>query len=320
MFTMLTTCYLFLGGAGAGALFVMGALECANARQRFGRVSDKTGSIATRPRRISLAFVLPDDFFSRGWVLCFIALATGMLCLFADLGRPDRIIYLLTSPEPSAIAIGSYALVCSLLCAGAFSLASLLDTTRIPAAAAVALGLLSIASGAVTMAYTGVLLQSMASVLFWQTPLLPIVFVLSSLSCGIALTFLGTSFVETRYPFVRPLVWLCRADTVIIGFEALFLAAFLVGGLVGEGTRLAAESLIIGEMRWLFWVGIVVCGLAVPLALERFVTHGNYRTQLLWIAVFLLAGGFILRYCIVGSASYDITQMPDLLHGLVLAN
>ncbi|HQW36553.1 MAG TPA: hypothetical protein PKY60_14020, partial [Thermoflexales bacterium] len=59
----------------------------------------------------------------------------GMLCLLADLGRPERLLYLLTSPEPSAIAVGAYALVLALVCAGGFSLVELLDGLRIRPAA-----------------------------------------------------------------------------------------------------------------------------------------------------------------------------------------
>ena len=66
----------------------------------------------------------------------------------------------------------------------------------------------------------------------------------------------------------------------------------------------------------MFWGVLAVCGLAVPLVLERFLTHGNSRTQLLWIAALLLAGGFALRWCIVGAGAYDVTQMPEALYGL----
>lgn len=337
MFSLLVICYLFLGGTGAGALTVMGALECANVQQRFGGVSGNvrsfssgtgwmqssetradTASLVRARRRVRRAFTVPDEFFARAWPLCFVALALGMLCLCADLGRPDRIVNLLLSPEPSAIAVGSYALVCSLACSGAFALLSILETPRIPQAAFVVLAVLSIASGIVTMAYTGILLQSMASILFWQTALLPIVFVLSSLSCGVALLFLGTAFVEARYPFIRPIVWLCRADSVVIALEGAVVVAYLAWGLSGEGTRAAAEAVATGSLSWLFWLGLIVCGLAVPFALERFVTHGNYRTQLAWIALVLLVGGFALRLCIVGTADYDVTQMPDALFGLAV--
>ena len=51
--------------------------------------------------------------------------------------------------------------------------------------------------------------------------------------------------------------------------------------------------------------------------LERFLTHGNARTQLLWAAGCLLAGGLALRLIAVGLAAYDVTQMPELMFGLV---
>ena len=68
----------------------------------------------------------------------------------------------------------------------------------------------------------------------------------------------------------------------------------------------------------MFWGGAVLCGLAVPFALERYLTHGNGRTQLLWIAAALLAGGFALRLCLVGAGAYDVTQLPGQLFGLTI--
>ena len=71
------------------------------------------------------------------------------------------------------------------------------------------------------------------------------------------------------------------------------------------------------EAAPLFWGGLVAVGLAAPLVLERFLTHGNARTQLLWAAGCLLAGGLALRLIAVGLAAYDVTQMPELMFGLV---
>lgn len=311
VFNLLTISYLFLGGAGAGALVVLGVLECANVRRRFARLPGA-------PFRIERAFALPDEFFARGWPVCFVALAAGMLCLLVDLGHPERLLNLLTSPEPSAIAVGAYALAVALACAGAFSLFELLDRPRIRIAAVWTVAALGVAAGLVAVVYTGVLLQGLASVLFWQTPLLPTVFALSSLSCGIACAFLGAAFVETRHPFTRPLARLALVDGVLVAAEALVLLAYVVWALGGEGTALAAQALVVGDMRWLFWGGVVLCGLVVPFVLERYLTHGNSRTQLLWIAAALLAGGFALRFCVVGAAAYDVTQMPGMLFGLTM--
>ena len=156
------------------------------------------------------------------------------------------------------------------------------------------------------------------AVLFWQTMLLPALFALSSLSCGVACAFLGAAFVETRRPITRPLARLALVDGVLVVLEALVMAGYLAWAFAGEGTALAAQALVAGDLRWAFWGGAVLCGLAVPFALERCLTHGNSRTQLLWIAAALLAGGFALRFCLVGAGAYDATQLPGLLFGLTI--
>ena len=297
MFNALTIGYLFLGGTGAGALAVLCVLECAR---------------ALRWR----ALAMPEEFFARGWPVCTVTLATGILCLLADLGRPDRLLHLLTSPEPSAMAVGSFALAVALVLAAAFSAFALFDTVRLPRVAVACLAAAGVAAAGATAAYTGVLLESLASVLLWRTPLVPALFVLSSASCGIAVAFLAASFVETRHPYRGPLVWLARVDGGIVLVEAGCLAVFLLLAFAGEGTVAAARALVLGELAPVFWGVLAVCGLAVPLVLERFLTHGNSRTQLLWIAALLLVGGFALRWCIVGAGAYDVTQMPEALYGL----
>ena len=50
--------------------------------------------------------------------------------------------------------------------------------------------------------------------------------------------------------------------------------------------------------------------------MERLITHGNHRSQLLWVGGLVLAGGLALRFCFVQAGLYDVTQMPGALFGL----
>lgn len=84
----------------------------------------------------------------------------------------------------------------------------------------------------------------------------------------------------------------------------------------GEETAAAARALAFGELAPCSGACSRCAGWPCPLVLERFLTHGNSRTQLLWIAALLLVGGFALRWCIVGAGAYDVTQMPEALYGL----
>lgn len=327
MFSMLVTCYLFFGGAGAGTLVVLCVLEGVRAFPQPGLSfnGNVEGARMVRPwvpgrRVVEMQSMrrLPDELYERAWPLCFVLIAAGMLCLMADVGRPDRVLNLLVSPHLSAMTVGAYALVAALALSAAFSARALLfSADSVPFRYFPLVGVpLGVVAGLVVAVYTGVLLQSLASVLFWQTALLPLVFAASSLSCGIACVLGAAAFSDARLPFALELSRLANADTVVITFEAVCLAAMLATSILTQEGQLCAAALISGDLRWEFWGGVVVCGIVVPVVLERFVTHGNFHNQCIWIAAFVLVGGFALRYCMVQAGMYDVTHMPSLLYGL----
>lgn len=315
MFSELIIGYLFLGGAGAGFLVLLCILEYANSSRDY----------LTR-----LAF--PHDFFERAWLLCGGVLVLAVLLLVADLGITDRAFYVLAYPTASPLTVGAYALACSLLVAGVFcvlaytseSYAAIIPAQRIKGAprsqgwpiglsyAMRALELFGILAGCIVMVYTGLLLSSLPSVLAWATPLVPVLFVLSSLSCGIALVFFTAAFTESRHTFLQTLRRFANFDTALIAVEIVALAAYIVWCLYGVATRDAAHALLTGSLAPWLWGVLIVAGLCAPVVLERLLTRQNYRTQLMWVAGGILAGGFALRYCIVGLAAFDPSVMYNV--------
>ena len=293
MISTLATCYLFLGGAGSGCLVVLSLLK---------------GVRTLRACPVDL-LALPRDLLSRAWVLCAMFLALGMACIAIDLGRFDNVLVLLMSPRPVPLAVGAYALAFSLALGCANAWLSATDIARrIPDFAIMALSFVGVVVGLVTVVYTGLLLASMVSVVAWHSALVPVIFSLSSLSCGLALILLAAAFTESRRPQVRPFSWLLTADGVIIVCEALSLAAIIV--LIGfdERSVTAQQALICGDLAIPFWCGIVGVGLALPWFLERVVTYSSHHFQMIWIAAAILVGGFLVRWCIVSLAAYDPTQ------------
>lgn len=310
--------YLFLGGAGAGMCVVLSLLECFTARESMSVRLISTAPFDSPLVRVSAFLALPSEFFTRAWPMCLVLLSLGVLCLIADVGRPERLFNLLLSPQPTAMSVGSYAIAASVLCSGVFSAMSLLDNVEPSRALTLTVALIGVVSGFVTAVYTGVLLSSLASVVAYRTPLLPALFCVSSLSCGLAGAFAALSFTEPRHPHVRPLAVLTLADSVLVLAEIVLVSVYVFWMLGSQDAAAGAWALVAGDMRWLFWGGLLICGLVVPFALERFVTHGNARTQLLWISACLLAGGLSLRVCVVGLAMYDVTQIPALMFGIGL--
>ena len=301
IFDSLIVAYLFLGSTGGGALTVLSLLEALNS-----------------PRLAACRWLLPAEFFARAWAACAIVLGLSVVCLLADLGRIDRAFFLFTASTPSAIAVGAWSLAVACALSTAFACANMLEMWDLREKLAVPGGVFGVLIGVVVMAYTGILLAGLPSVVAWQTPLVPALFVLSGISCGVALCLGAWAFAECRAPLMGSFIALSRVDSAAVAVEAACLVAYVAWLFASPTTSQAAFALVAGDLRWPFWIGLVVCGLGIPLVLEHLLTFDNRRSQLLWVALFVLIGGVTLRYSIVGISAFDITQTANLAGTLAL--
>lgn len=101
MFGELVVCYLFLGGAGAGACLVLSIMGVLVPRDLFLKSFERSIIASWEYRKL----------FGFGFAFALVAFVAGILCLFADLGRADRVLLLLSSPRAVHITIGAYALI-----------------------------------------------------------------------------------------------------------------------------------------------------------------------------------------------------------------
>ncbi len=320
VFSDLIVAYLFLGGTGAGCCLVASLLTF------FADADELAWALARRLRS-------PQDaawrrFFGAMHVaaLCFLVL--GGIALFADVGRPDRLLLMLFQPSPSYVAFGAWSLVaciaasllCALLWGGVVSC-----SRRLLLAASALAGVASVA----TMVYTGLMLSDMRAVPLWNTPWLALLFVLSALSCGIALTLVASFASRSTDAFATTLANLAKVDAVVIAVEAVVGAFCLLsvwgmaGGASGpaDGTAQAAavslQSLLAGPWAVLFWAGFVFVGLAVPFVQDVVIGRAS-RTAVassraagrpllvLGTAACVLAGGFLLRLLVVEVALHPL--------------
>ena len=324
MFSDLIVAYLFLGGTGAGGCVVVAFLALlADPLPLEAALARKMRSSAADPWR---------RFFAAMQLAILGALLLGMLCLIADLGRPDRLLLILFHPAPTYLAFGAWALI-ACFALSAFSLLIWTGAARASRRVMVLVSIVSIVAGVAVMLYAGLMLADMRAVPVWNTPLLWVVFVLSALSCGIALVLVAAFASGSVGPFARTLMRLSKVDAVIILLEAIAGIAFLVsawqqaGGLVGptDGTSYAAqeslEALVAGPLAALFWVGFAFIGMAVPFVQDIILgrTSGTAvsaamlrRRSLLMVSVAacVLIGGAVLRLLVVAMASHPLLGVP----------
>ena len=309
--------YLFLGGAGAGACLV---LAVAGLLVPADRVTD------VLPRRarsgMRRAFAAPDVYrklFVPTYGCALVVLLLGFACLIIDLGRVDRLLLLLLTPTFSHITVGAYSYAACFGLALALALPWSGLVRGVPVGLIRALEVLSLPIAVAVMVYSGLLLQSLAAVPLWTVAWLPVLFVLSSVSCGIALVVgighLGAAGCAFASLFRR----MIACDVLVIVLEAAAVAAFLaVCGGVGVPSNGTAEAavgsylqLVAGSNAELWWVGFIGLGLAVPLVLEAVLLRMRLASRRLALgaSACVLFGGFVMRFCIVEAGMHPVLSL-----------
>jgi formate-dependent nitrite reductase membrane component NrfD len=261
---LLIVWYFFLGGIAGGAYFTAAIAD------NFGGPRDR------QVARIGYFLSLP------------LVVACGAL-LIADLGVPLRFLNMLRAfkfwdpMSAGAWALGIFGLFSVTACA-----LSLRPSER-DLALRRKIALVGIVFGFFLAGYTGVLLSATALPFWSEARLMGALFLASGASTGMAaislVLYLTGGAGGEGWGRVK------KADRVSIVVELVVLAAFVA--LLGS----AARPLISGHFAPLFWGGLVVAGLLVPLGLEL----AAHRTRVLGAvsAVLVLVGGFILRYVVI---------------------
>ncbi len=163
------------------------------------------------------------------------------------------------------------------------------------------------------MAYSGLVLSLSNSIAFWNTPLLPILYIGYSFLGGMAalpilVLVLGG---EAGLQGVGPVFW---PSFLILLLANGFVLLLYVWGM-STGTLPARESvrrLVRGEHRWSFWLGVVGIGLVVPTAVVALILGGGLGSGsslvLAATCVAVQVGCFLLRDTIlrVGVYGYPV--------------
>lgn len=294
---LLIVVYLFLGGLSAGALVLSSLAQLLAPTGRGGAIA-----------RLG-AFAAPFP----------VLLGTALLVL--DLGRPFHFWKLFTAVEPeSPMWIGSWLLglfsLVSLPYAALFAPPPLAARLARPWAALVAgreerlrtaLAVAGLPLGVGVGIYTGVLLGAVPARPFWNTPMVAQLFLFSALSTASALLMVLLSCTDRSTDDERQ--WLLRADVLFILLELGMVVPYVVHAQLSARSAQRSLDLILGgPFTALFWIGVVLLGLLVPLAFEsldllpalrRRVAHGLRRRLEVAAGLLVLSGGFLLRYVFV---------------------
>ncbi|MFQ5848342.1 MAG: NrfD/PsrC family molybdoenzyme membrane anchor subunit [Candidatus Methylomirabilales bacterium] len=291
--------YLFLGGMAGGTLLVAALADLLGGRdERYQALS-----------RIAAYITLP-------------IIIIGGLALTLHLGKPERgvLFPVFMSNYKSWLTIGGWIIAVFFPLNVAYAVYWYF---RLQRSTRLILALLSIPTGAGMALYTGFLLSGSWQVAggnwftpLWDTRYIPVLFLISGLSTGLAacgLTALAAEHLKLPGIAGRELRGAAETagpislfDTLVIILEAgwiyIMLAAFAAGN---TGQTLVYKVLTEGNLSPWFWWGFIALALALPFLaslgevyLVRVLhVHADWLLYVKFLMV--LAGGLILRYIIV---------------------
>lgn len=273
----LIAAYLFLAGLGGGA-YVTGVVA-SFAGQEWAGVS------------------------KIGVCLAFPCVLVGCLFLLADLGSLKNFWRAAMRPNTSWIARGTLIITIFMILAAIHVAFWLWPFNGLAEATGTRhfIGVLGVVFAFGTMIYTGILLGAARPIAFWSTAMLPLLFLVSALSTGIMAVILLASLAGTTH--AGPIHSLARVNVLLLILEILVLGFYLQGTHRVPESRASAELVLVGAVAPLFWWGVAVLGLTVPLVLEllgAYAVHGGGAVIIAALAsVCGITGGLFLRQVVL---------------------
>lgn len=310
--------YLFLGGIVAGMMVLAGL--------------NMLRTLDHRP--------LDRDYPVQTPLLAFVLLNLGMGALFLDLAHKLYVwaVYLTFQPH-SPMSWGSWVLllVYPVILVSALIrlpqawpwlgerapvLQRLSDAIVASPGKVKLLGILNIGLGIGLGIYTGILLSTMVARPLWNSAILGPLFLVSGLSAAAAMvhltaslvpghpaprSFLGGAFamlvqpLGERPPEPRTADGLVKADLAFLAVELVLIGLLFIGLASSSASHVAAIDLLTsGKYATIFWWVVIVAGILVPLALQ-WLELGHRIPHTILPALLVLAGGFALRWVMVGA-------------------
>ncbi len=278
--------YLFLAGVGAGAYCI--AIAATYLGERY------------------------QSLVKPGVALGAPLVAFGSLLLLLDLGNPVRAILGFVRPQSSMMSVGIWIISVFIILGAIHFIALVVPLLKLSPTALKWLGGVNVVFALATAIYTGLLLGVVKAVPFWNTPMLPLLFLVSALSTGMGAILVLLALQRLVRPPAKVEAeavedsahLLSRADLPLVAVEllVLFFLLFIMAG----SQSVAAESaryLVSGGFALAFWVGVVVVGLLVPVVLEAWALRSKGVSIGALAGLCLLIGGLVLRYAVLSAGA-----------------
>lgn len=165
-------------------------------------------------------------------------------------------------------------------------------------------------------AYTGCLLGVVKTFPLWNNPVLPVLFLVSAISTGMASVLIVTLIhdpdqAEELTSVTAVHYWLPIAEMVLVA------AMLFIVNTAGAQAHETVMGLLVGQFAPWFWIGFIIIGLVLPAIIETVGKFGKTKQtpQIAGIVseAGVLIGGYLLRFIVVTAALPVTIVIPAVL-------
>jgi formate-dependent nitrite reductase membrane component NrfD len=216
------------------------------------------------------------------------------------LGKPQRFWRIITRPQSSWLARGFIFVILFVI----FGAVQLMLSYWLPdTAGEITFKVLTGITALVVAVYTGFVLNTVKAVPFWNSSLLPLLFVLCGILGGFGVSVIialngGNIDLDIAESGSR---WLLVANALLI---VIYL--WRAAGREATGKQSVMEQ-IRGSSAPIFWIGIVLMGIIIPLviAFTGYAVTEMPSAVLVFGVACEVVGGLALRYCVLKAGAYS---------------
>ena len=253
-------------------------------------------------------------------VVSFLAIAIGGAILVADLGRPLQFWRAFANVRTSWISWGAWSDLIFLTVAGLLVLPALSLGSSEPFSglgwdphgrdgAGLALEIVAGIAAVVVMTYAGAVLARPRSIPYWNSPAVPLQFVLSSAAMSVAVVML-IQVIAGEPVSAGQMVLLAALTAALLAA----MIAHLLDRADAPGKKESLDRLLRGCHRRVFVGSVVAAGTALPvvLALVGAAAPGARDALAVTCCVLLAQGGFLLRLLTLRVGIYPPVHIPGV--------
>lgn len=150
--------------------------------------------------------------------------------------------------------------------------------------------------------YTGFVMNYVNGIQLWNSALLPLLFVLTGVLDGLALVIAVAMFGGNIDILAAEV-----ASRILLIITATLIAIYLWSATyMGPSGRQSVIELIRGSLAPVLWIGVVFCGIILPVAISLPTYFGGEASSLLLITAIIseMIGAFALKYSILKAGIY----------------